>query len=257
MTQDTQDTQNTQSYWDQYEQRATNDMASGGDFVSLIAHIEVQAGWKAFAGGTSNEDSWFPANPADKQAWRLARKAANALCDEGRFASSGITIIADKDKCYTKSEKKVYEQDRHFYRSEYHELTIKKDDDGTPRGHKVLFSALRAASVTVGYSGWASLARVANPYYKAKGDEEKVWDKAITVVTETFKNFALAKKAIAEMPKGDEDDGSVGPYTAEDWAAQKDDVVKALDEQTPDEVAADYGVDVSYIQAIADDIVPV
>jgi len=247
--------QAAQSYWDGYGKATKEESGGGGGIISLA---RVETGFKVFASGVGQDESWFPASAIDKAARSTAKKAASKLADEyGCRYAWGIAICTPREKSYVRGEKATWNVPEMVrftpsYSDACNEIVIP-----SLKGHKL---------VADGSEKWLRLGFQDDPYAvenDKKDDQERF--QQVAYVTEVFKNPRLAKRAIAEMPKGDSSTIPEG-YDEDDWEKTKVDIAAELDgyhdldedgqAELIASVAADYELDTGYIQAVADDIVP-
>jgi len=244
--------QATKAYWDAYKKAASEESGGGG---GLISNARVETGFKVFAGGVGQDESWFPALYTDKAARATAKKAAKQLADEhGCNFSWGLAIVTPKDKTYKGGELATWSVE-----------TMVRFKPSYDEGHDIVLKSLMEHGVFAdGKPVWLRLGFQDSPWH-VENDKKDSQGRTpqVAYVTEKFANPGVAKKAIADMPKGDDNgDGSPPNHSASDWADYHDAIVEALTQppgkgQSVKSVAEDYEVDSSYIQAIADEIVPV
>ena len=237
-----------QAYWDGLARAAKEESGGGG----LISHATVETGFKAFATGVGQSESWFPAQHSDKAGRATAKRAAKTLADEyGCKYAWGVAIVTPKDKTYKGGEVCTWSVETMVrfspsYSSAYSEIVLPSLME-----HRV-YADGKPAWLRLGFQDdpWA----VENDKKDSEGRTPQV-----AYVTEKFKSTPAAKKAISAMPTYDEESADhPSGYDAETWAGFRDEIVGMLEEgQSSAEVAEAYEVGVKWIDAIAEDVAPV
>ena len=238
-----------QAYWDSLDK--ANQEESGGGGGGIISNATVSTGYRVFASGVDQDAAWFPADPADGAARKEAKAAAGKLAQEhGCNLEWGLAICTPTEQSFVRGEKATWNTS----------VMVRFKASWTSAAKEVMLPSLKEHGVfPLPWSGWVRIGFKPDPYAVAndKKDDQGRYEQ-VPYISEVFKNPREAKKAIAEMPKGDATKADVPPgYTAADWDELRDTIVEALQSQEVAEVAEDYQVDESYIQAIADSVVPV
>jgi hypothetical protein len=247
-----------ESYWDQLEQANQEESGSSGGLISLI---KVETGFKVYATGVGQEESWFSAPASDKKARAVAKKAARALADEHDCAMNwGIGIVTPKEKSYKQGGPVTWSVP----------VLVRFTASFWDSCKDIVIPSLKANKIApLPWQGWARLGFQPDPYAveQDKRDKEGRY-KQVAYITEVFADEAAAMKAVGEMPTGEQGEGLDVPdgFSEEDWAALADELTKLLKAHMDGGksgqlamtlVAKEVGVEPKYLKPLVDEIVPV
>ncbi len=243
----------TQAYWDGYKKAVKEESGGGG---GLISHARVETGFQVYASGVGQDESWFPAPFADKKGRATAKKAAKTLANEhGCEYDWGLAIITPRSKTHKGGEPVTWSVD-----------TMVRFAASYWSSHDIVLKSLKDHGVYAdGKAAWLRLGFQDDPHAVETGKlDSRGKTPQFAYVTEKFANTKAARDAIKAMPKfDDEDNGMVGPYSREEWETYYDDIVEVLATlsetnsdgemvpQTPAQIAKDYDVPVSEVEAFA------
>lgn len=238
-----------QEYWDA-QAKAIKEQGSGEGGGGTIGYGRVETGWKVMASGIPQGESWFPCDNGDKRAIAVAKKAAQKLAKEtGAKFYYGIGIVLPADKSFSRGEAATWSTPE----------LVRFTANFWTAFDEVLIPSLVENNIRVPWEGWMQVLGKADPN-AVENDlkDEQGRYKQTYYVAATFKNKVLAMKAVAEMPKGDDSSSDVpDKYTPEDWESFKPAILEQLETESVEEVADAFEVELRYIQAIADSVVPV
>jgi hypothetical protein len=249
-------TQEAQQFWKGHQEKA-KELGGGGGGV--IGRARVETGYKVFAGGVSQLESWFPALYSDTKGVKAAKAAADKLAkdhpkEDGSPAGVnwGVAIICPTKSSYVKTEKATWQTD----------AMVRFAASYTDAHNEVMVPSFVTHGIVVPFDGWVRVGVKPDPYAvkNDRKDEEGRYELCHYIV-EVFANRGAAMKAVKAMPKGDAKSDVPEGYSAEDWETVKAEIKAQLSGDHPEEdiagLAEEYDVPAEYIQAISDDIVPV
>ena len=202
-------------YWDDFD-KADKEESSGSG--GIIGNVIVDAGFKVYAKGQSNEDTFFPAGGvgADKRlvAKRKAETFAQGIgADQPRWA---VQIQVEKEGAFSAGQLATWENDRFFV-----------TDTWKGSFKEVVRPALEKFEMALPFTGWARVGFKADPYFEAMGEAGKEEDQngnlrfpPIAYITELF---ASKEEAMVAVGDGGGGSGTVMPEfvpegTEEWWA---------------------------------------
>ena len=153
----------------------------GGGGGGVIAECQVEAGYKVFAPGTAQEDSWFPFSLGDTEAHEQAQTLAQKFAtDHNAFrkkdgvptnrmaVSLGIVIIARMDKALSGGQPVQWQGDRHLFTPmPEHWMSV-----SLPNAFRdVVAPSLAEHGITsFPWVGWCRISNVDNPYKVSQGE---------------------------------------------------------------------------------------
>ena len=245
-------------YWDQYDEASREESGGGG---GLISFAQVETGYKVYASGVGQEESWFPAPAGDKKARAVAKKAAQALADEHGCAMNwGIGLVTPREKSYKQGSVVTWSVP----------TLVRFTASFWDSCSDIVIPSLKEHKVApLPWEGWVRLGFQPDPYAveQDKKDDQGRY-RQVAYVTEVFPDEAAAMKAVAEMPTGDIGEGLGVPdgFDQADWDNLSDELVAMLqgfldsgksETMAVALVAKEVGVDGRYIKPLLEGIVPV
>lgn len=248
----------TDNYWDQYE-AATREESGGGG--GLISFAEVETGYKVYASGIGQEESWFPASASDKKARAVAKKAAQALAQEHDCAFNwGIGIVTPKEKSYKQGAQVTWSVP----------VLVRFTASFWDSCNDIVVPSLKENKVApLPWQGWVRLGFQPDPYaveQDMKDDQGRF--RQVAYITEVFADENAAMEAVSNMPTGEIGEGLDVPdgFDEADWDALTPELLtmlKGLLDSGKSEamavtlVAKEVGVEGRYVKPLLDQIVPV
>ena len=241
--------QTAQEYWQQ-QAKVIKEQGSGEGGGGTIGYGRVETGWKVLAPGVPQGESWFPCDNNDKKAITTAKKAAQQLGNEtGANFYYGIGLVLPREHSFSRGEKATWNTPE----------LVRFTANFWTAFDKVLIPSLAQNNIRVPWKGWMRVRGKNDP----DAEEKEIKDdrdryRQTYYVAETFKNKALAMKAVKEMPKGDTDSDTPENYSAEDWESFKEDILEQLAARaTVEEVADAYEVEPRFIEMVKAEQVPI
>lgn len=241
-----------QNYWDTYDQSVKEEGVGGG----VIALCVITTGYKVFPPGVDQTYAYFPAPAGNKKAREVAKNRASKLAKESGLDQRpqwGIMIRADKDNAFSRGQPATWQSDLFWWTASY--------TDGCK---EVVVPSLKENKLSLPFKGWARIGVKDDPYAVAKGESGKTDQDqdgnprfpVVRYVMETFASKELALEAVGDMPSPVESLPVVPEGFDEDgWKAIENDIEDMLGKNpSPEkimEIANDFGVDPSYVQAVA------
>jgi hypothetical protein len=242
------------NFWDQYDQSVREEGGGGG----IIALCNITTGYKVFPHGVDQADAYFPAPAGSKKAREAAKGRAAKLAGEhnlDRRPDWGIMIRMDKENAFVRGQPATWTTDMFRWAASY--------TDGCK---EVVVPSLKDNGITLPFKGWCRVGVKDDPFAVAKGESGKTDEDqqgnprfpVVHYVMEVFASKELALEAVGDMPTGGspEDLPPVpSGYDEEGWEAVEKDIQDLLGKHPTQEdilqLAQDFKVDPSYIQAIA------
>jgi len=201
-------------FWDEFEQVDQEERGSGGG--GIVGEAVIQLGYKVYAAGTSNEESFFPIAEIGNEKSRAEAKAkAQAYAREhgaqGR-PEWALQIRVKRNGAHSAGQPVSWSQDRFFVTPTW-----------TDAFKDVVKPSLAERDIELPYTGWVRIGFKPDPYREAQGEAGKVdMDQdgnprfpLVAYITEVFtsKEDAMAavggEPPLAFVPEG---------WDAEDWA---------------------------------------
>lgn len=253
----------SESVWDSEVVSKLEDESSGGG--NWVAYTNVQFGYKVFAPGFDNNQTFFPFNIGDENSKKSARLEASSFVDKLNKDNTATPVKAPTNAIRIELDKdQVYNKDTSTWQGNYIQDTPLWVD-----AYKTLIKEnLKKAGAGLGWQ-WAHLAWGEDPYKptrinKLTGEEVA---NLVLYVKEVYLTKQEALDAAAKLAAGGggnrstatADDGavnsaeatkddSVPPGFEDVWDEVKSAIVKELAEgATVPQIATDYGIAVKYI----------
>lgn len=216
----------SRNFWDEYEQADREESGGGG----VICQARITTGYKCYAEGLSQEETFFEANASDKTARAKAKAAAVAqAADYGAGRARWSVCIKALKTGEWKGEPwnaiRVID-------GEWKSVTWQDDrwfivNTWTQACKEVVIPSLKEAGIAaLPATIWARIGFQNDPYKEAKGkagmtDEDQDGNPRfpqIAYIVEAFESLEAAQEAIglAKMPAGDEAEANY-PALPADW----------------------------------------
>jgi len=249
------------------EAQAQAEKVFDGGGGGIVANCTICTGYKVYAKGTAQEDSWFPFSLGDTEAHEQAQVLAKKFAIEqnafqvisGKQTTNpnvhlGVTIIAYRDGALSAGQSAEWQVDRHFFTP----MPKKWMQVSQPNAFRdVVAPSLTEHGILVfPWNGWCRITMTADPYKVSLGDagmtdEDKQKNPRFPLVFyvgDVYENedAAKAKPATASTTETDLDKsiGLPGPDWA--WADFLDTAPVLRDEakagKTATKLAAEYGL---------------
>jgi len=246
------------SVWESDVVKSFEKEGSGGG--GWVAWTNVELGYKVFAKGCSNEETFFSFKVGDdaskesakREAYKFVDKVNSESAYEVKKPTNAIRIELDKEKVYNKDT------------STWQGNRIQDTPVWTEAYKEIIFPHLKEANADIGWQ-WARISWEADPYKPTRintmtGEEQ---DNLVMYVAETYLTKQEALDAAAKLGGGssDESDDSSASnttdekvpdanipegYDEESWAGVipyiKEDL--ASGEKSPKQIADDYGISI-------------
>jgi len=201
-------------YWDEFD-KADKEESSGSG--GIVGNVIVDTGFKVYAAGHSNEETFFPTGGVGSDARLAAKRKAEAFAQENDASKPkwAVQIRVEKDGAFSGGQPATWENDRFFV-----------TDTWTDAFKKVVRPALEQFDIVLPYTGWARVGFKNDPYFEAMGEEGKTDRdqdgnprfKLVAYITELFASKDEAMVAVA-AGGGEAEVGFVPlEWEAEDWA---------------------------------------
>lgn len=226
----------------QGEQESKGDGGGG-----VICQFRFEAGYKVFAKGLGNRESFFPYTPGNETSQKAALAKAKETGEKygvTKSPSTAAQLVLRKNS--VKGKEVTWKDDRFFTYPVW-----------TESYKQILKPALVAAGVNAIGDYWGRISFKADPSgRKYKGQDGKEHDELVAYVAEIYKTEqdaikAASKDAPAGAGNGNGHTLSIPPgYTADTWAKQADDIRKmrlayiqkgAQGDEATKRAAEDYG----------------
>ena len=253
--------------------QAEAEQVFGGGGSGIVANTTISTGYKVFARGASQEETWFPYPLGDKDAEAKAATLAKAFATEqgavqminGEASNRlnvhfGLTIIARRDGAFSGGQEAQWKGDRHFFCT-FPKGWYKAEDPNAFRD--LVMPSLQNNGITkFPWAGWTRIGFKADPYKVAQGDNGKTDTgqdgtprfPMVAYIVAVFENETAAKSSADEpvVASGDvsEDDlekavGKPGPDWT--WADLMSSVEAIKEEQEGGQavpaIATNYGLE--------------
>lgn len=166
------------------EAQAEAEQTFGGGGAGIVTNTTISTGYKVFARGASQEETWFPYPLGDKTAAEQASTKAKAFATEqgavrmikGELSNQldvhfGVSIIAQRDGALSGGQEAQWKGDRHFFCMSPKSWYNVEDPNAF---RDLVIPSLQNNGITkFPWSGWTRIGFKADPFKKAKGDDGK------------------------------------------------------------------------------------
>ena len=215
-------------FWSEFEQVDREESGGGG----IVGLVNVRTGYKVYASGADQEESFFDAPAGDKAARAKAKAAATLYANEhgANQARWSILLHMPADSAIRMIDGEwqgvTWEKDRYFVTNTW-----------TDACKQVVVPSLKTAGVTeIPCSIWCRVGFQPDPYKLSLGEAGKTDTDQdgnarypqVAYITERFDSFEAAKAAVGmeELPeemrpasRKEESKADDGPALPVDWAA--------------------------------------
>jgi hypothetical protein len=219
--------ENANSVWDSDVVKSFEEESSGGG--GWICWTNIQLGYKIFAKGYDNNETFLPFDVGNAQDKERAKREALKFVDKVNAESvekvkaptNAIRIELDKEKTYNKDT------------STWQGNRIQDTPVWTDAYKEVIFPHLKDANADLGWQ-WARISFEKDPYKPTRINQltgEEVAN-LVMYVAETYLTKQDALDAAAELEGSKSDDGSSPVAQQETATTQSDDVPDGYDEES-------------------------
>jgi len=204
-------------YWDDFD-KADKEESSGSG--GIIGNVIVDAGFKVYASGQSNEATFFPSGGVGADRRLAAKRKAEVFAQEvnGSEPKWAVQIQVEKQDAFSGGKAATWANNRYFV-----------TDTWTSAFKEVVRPALEKFEMALPFTGWARVGFKADPYKEAMGEAGKTDQDQdgnlrfplVAYITELFASKAEAMVAVGDG--GGSGSGTVMPEfvpegTEEWWA---------------------------------------
>jgi len=239
-------------YWDDFDKA---DKEESGGSGGIVGNVTIEPGFKVYASGASNEESFFPVAALGKNDRLAAKRKAEAYAQDmgASGAKWAVQIRVAKEGGFSGGKVATWNEDRFFV-----------TDTWTDAFKKVVRPALVALGIDLPFNGWARIGFKNDPFREAQGEAGKTDEDAdgnprfplVAYPTELFASQAEALTAVGDAAGTPAPSYVPDGWTAEDWASCIPDIVEQKEmhglnnAQLKDYVTETYGVDLPMAELI-------
>ena len=201
------------SYWDEFD-KADKEESSGSG--GIIGNVIVDTGFKVYASGQSNEDTFFSTGGVGGDARLAAKRKAETFAQEVNATKEpkwAVQIRVEKAGAVSGGNAATWSEDRFFV-----------TDTWQPAFKDIVRPSLERFEIVMPFTGWARIGFKDNPYFVAMGESGKKEDPSgnlrfpnVAYITELFASKAEAMVAVGDSG-GSVSLGFVPEGTEEWWA---------------------------------------
>jgi len=240
------------SYWDEFDKA---DKEESGGSGGIVGNLTIEPGYKVYASGASNAESFFPVAALGKNERTAAKRKAEAYAQEmgANGAKWAVQIRVAKEGGFSGGKAATWNEDRFFV-----------TDTWTDAFKKVVRPALVALGMDLPFKGWGRVGFKNDPFREAQGEAGKTDEDAdgnprfplVAYPTELFASQAEALTAVGDT------DAPAAPafvpegWTAEDWVAcipqikEEKEMHGLNNAQLREHITETYGVDLPMARVI-------
>jgi len=237
-----------QDYWKEFEETSAKESGGG-----IVAKARIETGYKVYAAGVAQEDTFFAAPAGDKyeKAQNIAKSAARKLGDP----KWGIQIRVYLKGATSRGQPATWKGDRFF-----------NVGDWTPACKEVVVPSLHANScIPLPWEGWVRIGFKPDPHFVTLGDAGKTKKDQdgnlkfpqIAYVVESFASQAEAMAGVSAAGSADSTLDFPDGWDEETWRTAVVAMAEMKDSGTSlPEIAAAYGVPVPIVVKALSELVP-
>jgi hypothetical protein len=170
-----------EEYWNAYDETVEEERGGGG----IVARVLIETGYKVYASGHSQEETFFAAPSYDKEAKKKAKAAATKFANENgaRRPQFGIQIRAYREGALSRGEPVSWSKDRFFV-----------TDSWTDAAKQVVVPSLRENRIMPPFEGWARIGFKPDPFGREEeGPDGELRPVRVAYIVETYASEQEAK----------------------------------------------------------------